>query len=128
MSIKKKILITDDDPGVQDSFRMILERAGYAVEVFTDGARLLTGDFEIPDLFVLDTQLSGIDGLDICRHLKSNDETRHIPLIMLSATPHIDRLAISAGADGFIEKPFKMQHLLDTVARQFDGPDRPSAA
>lgn len=115
METKKRIIITDDDPGVQDAFRLILERAGYEVEIFSNGQPLLTGQFQRPDLIILDRQLSGVDGLDICRHLKGQAETRDIPVVMLSASPHIDRLARAAGADDFIEKPFKMRHLLDVV-------------
>ena len=118
MEKKKRIIITDDDPGVQDAFRLILERAGYEVEIFPNGGPLLAGDFQKPDLIILDRQLSGVDGLDICRHLKGQEETRDIPVIMLSASPHIDGMAKAAGADDFIEKPFRMRHLLDAIQKQ----------
>lgn len=122
METKKRIIITDDDPAVQDAFRLILERAGYDVEIFANGQPLLSGDFVRPDLIILDRQLSGVDGLDICRHLKGEEDTRNIPVIMLSASPHIDRMARAAGADDFIEKPFRMRHLLDAVSRHLAPP------
>ena len=115
--MKKKILITDDDPGIQDIFKLILERAGYATEIIPNGRQLMENRFECPDIFLLDKQLSGYDGLDICRHLKSQESTRHIPVIMTSATPGLDKLAEQAGADDFIEKPFNIQELLDKVAK-----------
>jgi len=118
METKKRIIITDDDPAVQDAFRLILERAGYEVEIFSNGQPLLTGEFQRPDLIILDRQLSGVDGLDICRHLKGAAETQDIPIIMLSATPQVDRLARAAGADDFIEKPFKMRQLLEAIKKQ----------
>ncbi len=114
--LKKHIILTDDDPGVQDAFRTALERAGYHVTVFANGNSLLEGRFEVPDIFLLDKQLSGVDGLDICRHLKSTPATANIPVIMLSATPQIDRLAKSAGADGFLEKPFRMRQLTELIS------------
>jgi len=116
MEGKKHIIITDDDPGIQDAARLIFERAGYMVTVFTNGEPLLNNAFELPDIFILDKQLSGVDGLDICRFLKQQDLTKHIPVIMLSASPHIGGLSRLAGADGFLEKPFKMRELRDIVA------------
>lgn len=115
--MKKKILITDDDPGVQDVFRIIFERAGYAVDVSADAKCILENNFDHPDVIVLDRHLSGLDGLDVCRFLKGKKETRSIPVIMVSATPGIGGMAIEAGAEGFIEKPFLMKDLLAVVGR-----------
>lgn len=113
----KKIILTDDDPGVQDAFRIVLERAGYSVVVFTNGNPLLEGAFERPDLFILDKQLSGVDGLDVCRHLKAQPATADVPVLMISATPQAEAWAHDAGADAFLEKPFRMKELLATVQR-----------
>jgi len=65
----------------------------------------------------LDKQLPGVDGLDICRYLKSQSISKHVPIIVLSASPQMDRPAMAAGASGFLEKPFKRQDLLDMVRR-----------
>jgi len=117
MTARKSIIITDDDPGIQDVARIIFERANYDVIVLASGEPLLNGAFEIPDLFILDRQLSGVDGLDICRVLKSRTETAHVPIIIISASPQIGNLAKLAGADAFIEKPFKMRELRE-IAHQ----------
>jgi CheY-like chemotaxis protein len=113
--MKKKILVTDDDPSLQDIFRIILEKAGYEVTVLSNGSEILQNHYETPDLFLLDKQLPGIDGLDICKHLKSQKNTKDIPVIMISATVGIGSKAIKAGADAFIEKPFEKRHLLEVV-------------
>ena len=115
--MKKKILVTDDDPGVQDIFKIIFEKAGYDVVVNDNGNAILENNFDSPNLFLLDKQLSGVDGLDICRHLKSKEETKNIPVIMISATPGLAPLARSAGADNFLEKPFHLKDLLAMVAK-----------
>lgn len=115
--MKKKILVTDDDPGVQDIFKIILEKAGYDVVVNDNGNAILENNFENPNIFLLDKQLSGVDGLDICKYLKSKDDTRHIPVIMISATPGLAPLAKNAGADDYLEKPFNLRELLAMVAR-----------
>ena len=115
--MKKKVLITDDDAGIQDVFKIIFEKAGYATMIFTDGKPLYEDNYEYPDIYVLDRYLSGSDGLEICRYLKSRDITRHIPVIMISATPGIAHLAREAGADDFLEKPFKTRDLLNLISR-----------
>lgn len=115
--MKKRILITDDDEGVQDIFKLIFERAGYEVEVFGEALPILENKYQPPDLFVLDRQLSGHDGLKVCKFLKSQNSTRDIPVIIVSATPGIGKLAQEAGANDFIEKPFQIKDLLGVVEK-----------
>ncbi len=115
--MKKKILITDDDEGVQDIFKLIFERAGYEVQVYGEAASILENNYTSPDLFVLDRQLSGQDGLKVCKFLKSQNSTSHIPVIIVSATPGIGKMAREAGADDFIEKPFQIKDLLSVVEK-----------
>jgi DNA-binding response OmpR family regulator len=122
--MKKKILITDDDPGVQDILKIIFEQAGYEVDINEDPRTILNNDFSIPDVFLVDKQLSGVDGLDVCRHLKSRGDTKDIPLIMISATPGLSALARDAGADDCLEKPFRKKDLLDIVAKYIGEPAR----
>jgi DNA-binding response OmpR family regulator len=112
-----KIIIADDDPGIQDAFQLIFSRAGFEVTIFPSGDPLLGDNYERPDLIILDKQLPGVDGLDICRHLKSNEATKNIPVIMLSASPQIGKLAKEAGADEFLDKPFKKNDLLEMVRK-----------
>jgi DNA-binding response OmpR family regulator len=113
----KRIIIIDDDPGIQDAFQLIFDPREYSVDIHPCGEKVLNNDFEMPDLFILDKQLSGVDGLDICRFLKSQESTKHIPVIMLSANPHIHILAKPAGADDALEKPFKLKTLRELVAK-----------
>lgn len=111
----KRIIITDDDRGIQDVLRTMLEHKGYEVTIFDDGTPLLDGGFPIPDLFILDKQLPGVDGLDVCRFLKAQDATRHIPVLMLSASPQHRSEVEAACVDSFLEKPFKMKKLREAV-------------
>jgi CheY-like chemotaxis protein len=113
----KTIFLAEDDVAIQDAARLILERGGYSVQLHHNGDTLIDNTSGHPDLFILDKQLPGIDGLDICRHLKTQQSTRHIPVIILSANPHIGKLALLAGADDFLEKPFQMKALRDMVAK-----------
>ena len=115
--MKKRILVTEDDPGAQDIFKIVFEKAGYDVLVNDDGRALLENNFDNPNLFLLDKQLPGVDGLDICKYLKSREDTKNIPVIMVSASPGIANMAKSAGADDCLEKPFHLKELLATVKK-----------
>ena len=110
--MKQHLIIADDDPGIQDIFQLIFNRAGVDVTIYPNGDQLLTNNFDVPDAFILDKQLSGVDGLDVCRFLKGQERTKDVPIIMLSANPNIGRTAKEAGADDYLEKPFKLQDLL----------------
>ena len=113
----KKIIVVEDDPALQHAMELIFERGGYDVSILATGEEALDPTLALPDIFVLDKQLSGIDGLDICRFLKSQAATADIPVIMLSANPAIGRLSQEAGATDFLEKPFKLKNLLELVEK-----------
>jgi CheY-like chemotaxis protein len=114
---RKTISITDDDPAILEGMQLILEHAGFATQVQSRAKQLIDRSSPFPDLFLLDKQLIGIDGLDACRYLKAQPETAHIPIVIISATPHVGKLAAEAGADDFIEKPFQSTDLLDVINR-----------
>ncbi|MEO9003973.1 MAG: response regulator [Ginsengibacter sp.] len=115
--MKKKILITDDDEGVQDVFKLIFEKEGYEVELLSEANSIFENKYNIPDIFLLDRQLSGHDGLDVCKFLKQQSVTKNIPVIIVSASPGISKLAQEAGANDFIEKPFDIKSLLNIVSK-----------
>jgi len=111
----KKIFIADDDEAIVDATVMMLEVMGYDVQHTLDGNAVPDAMANKPDLLLLDIWMSGVDGRDICRQLKSNPETRSIPVLMVSASRDIAQSALDAGADGFLEKPFDMNNLLDKI-------------
>lgn len=111
----RKILVVDDDPSILDAISMLLEDEGYYVDTSTDGKRITSMKENLPDLFLLDIWMSGIDGRDICRYLKSKHQTKEIPVIMISATKDAGVSALQAGADDFIAKPFEMDELLRKI-------------
>jgi two-component system, OmpR family, phosphate regulon response regulator PhoB len=112
-----QILVVDDDSDILDAMRFVLEDAGYIVKTTPTGEDVeerLTA-INLPDLIILDVLLSGRDGREICRKLKLNTKTKHIPIIMISAHPAIKKSVLEAGADAFIPKPFDITHLLQKV-------------
>jgi DNA-binding response OmpR family regulator len=112
-----KICVIEDDEGIRDVVRIILKRAGYETNMFSDGGAIMEDRFSLPDLFLIDKQLPGIDGLTICRYLKDDRNTKRIPIIMMSAYPNVREFSVVAGADDFIEKPFKIETLLAAIRK-----------
>ncbi|MBA2287497.1 MAG: response regulator [Ktedonobacteraceae bacterium] len=117
-SKQPKILVVDDDPDILEFLQELLTLEGYTVAI-TDKAEYVEKlhDGSLPDLILLDVLLSGKDGRDIVKQLKSQQETRHIPVIMFSAHPSAEETARAAGADDFVAKPFEMDAMLALVAQ-----------
>ena len=113
-----KILLIDDDPDIHTVMGMMLRREGY--EVVTAARRdeaLLKLDEEKPTIILLDVLLSGADGRELCRTIKQNEKTKHIPVIMFSGHPVAAVQFESYGADDFISKPLNTEALLQKLSR-----------
>lgn len=114
----KKVLVIDDDSSILEAISLILEDAGYAVATSIKGEETYTkvSDFE-PDVIILDVLMSGSDGRIICKRLKATDETKHIPIIMISAHPSAKDSVMECGADSFLPKPFEVKALLSMIKK-----------
>jgi len=116
----KKILAIDDDTDILDAIKFTLEGEGYEVTTSEKGEYVenihdKTGG--LPDLIILDVLLSGKDGRIICKALKSQQDTKNIPIIMISAHPDAGKSSIEVGADDFLAKPFDIAVLLNKVEK-----------
>ena len=113
-----KILIVDDEPDIVELVKINLEKNGFDVISSYTGREIfdLFKKFSI-DLVILDLMLPDIDGLEICKILKSENETKNIPIIMLTAKDtEIDKvLGLELGADDYITKPFSPRELVARV-------------
>jgi two-component system response regulator MprA len=109
-----KILIVDDEPAVRDSLRRALELEGYEVDLAADGEDALARLQQAyhPDALILDVLMPGVDGLEVCRRLRSSGDS--VPVLMLTARAEVDsRVAgLDAGADDYLPKPFALAELL----------------
>jgi DNA-binding response OmpR family regulator len=117
---KKKILIVEDQESLLELERILLSSQGYEVKGVRDGlAALEAVDDMHPDLVILDIGLPEVDGYEVCRRIKFKSETRHIPVIMVTARrSREDLLKIEeVGADWYIPKPFKSALVIETVRR-----------
>jgi two-component system response regulator MprA len=109
-----KVLVVDDERAVRDSLRRALELEGYAVELAGDGEEALErlSGSSPADAVILDVLMPGIDGLEVCRRLRAEDNG--VPVLMLTARAEVDsRVAgLDAGADDYLPKPFALAELL----------------
>lgn len=114
-----KILVVDDDVDILSVMKILLTMKGFEVEIISKGENALptTESFK-PDLILLDVLISGHDGRTICKQLKSNKETSHIPVIMFSAHPGAAATISDYGANDFISKPFDVNNLMKKVNAQ----------
>jgi len=115
---RKRLLVVDDEPDILEFLRVILEEEGYEVTTSDKGEYLeQLHNGGLPHLILVDVLLSGKDGREIVKYLKSQEETKHIPVIMLSAHPNAEPTARQAGAEDFLAKPFDIDVLLAKIAQ-----------
>jgi len=115
----KKILILDDDKDNLEILDFILTDSGYDVKLLSCGDEVFD-EIEVyqPNLILMDVRLAGLDGRDICRSIKQNQLTSHVPVILVSAT--IDLAAsmdLHGAPNDYITKPYDLDHLLNTVKK-----------
>jgi len=114
-----KILLIDDDPDVRTVMGMMLKKEGYQVETASRREEALEKiSQEKPSLILLDVLLSGADGRELCRELKADEATKHIPVIMLSGHPGAAQQYETYGANDFIAKPLHTETLLRKLSHQ----------
>jgi two-component system alkaline phosphatase synthesis response regulator PhoP len=118
MRMSTSILIVEDDPDIAALVARYLDKAGYATDRAASGRDALRlVEQKTPDLIVLDLMLPHVDGLEVCRLLRSNDATAAIPVIMLTArAEESDRIVgLELGADDYLAKPFSPNELVARV-------------
>jgi two-component system phosphate regulon response regulator PhoB len=118
MMPKKKILVVEDDRDISELITYNLEREGYEIACLYDGSQAV--DFvhkRKPELIILDLMLPEVDGIEICRQLKSDAATKHIPIVMLTAKSEEADVVVGLqmGADDYIPKPFSPKVLVARI-------------
>jgi CheY-like chemotaxis protein len=118
MSMKKKILVIDDEADIREIVRIYLEEEGCEVIEASNGQEgILKAQAERPDLIVLDIMLPGINGFEVAKHLKDDPNTQDIPVIILSVLAQDSQYR--QGILDYISKPFRQEELVATVRRIF---------
>ncbi|WP_258549057.1 response regulator transcription factor [Thalassospira profundimaris] len=117
MTDKPTVLIAEDEETIVESLAFLMEKEGFDVRIATNGQSAIDMiSQEIPDMILLDVMMPGRDGFDVARTIRANEQTKHIPILMLTArTREIDRRkGLELGVDDFVTKPFSTR---DVVAR-----------
>ncbi len=113
-----RLLLVEDDPALSELLEFRFKAEGYAVTVTPDGDEaLLLASEEAPDLVVLDWMIEGTSGIEVCRRLRRDKATAHVPIVMLTARgAEDDKIrGLDTGADDYVTKPFSPRELLARV-------------
>jgi len=117
------ITILDDDPTALSALEHIFTRRGYRVATFTEPGDALQHIRDTnPDLLITDLMLQGFDGFEICRILRDNKKTKHLPILILTAAPSKENVlkAIKMDINGFMAKPFEPKSIVDRVKKTLE--------
>jgi|SRR5690606_5014042 len=121
---KKRILVVDDDSGIGEMLKTLLEFYGYEVTVTEQPEETIeiikNKDIE---LVMLDMLISGVNGTDVCMKLRDTEATAQIPVLMMSALHDAGIKCKKAGANDFIAKPFEMEELIGKIESIFKEED-----
>jgi DNA-binding response OmpR family regulator len=112
------ILVADDDEDLIQALNFTLSQNGYQVIQARDGAETIVKTLELkPDVILLDIMMPHLDGFSACRELKNREETKDVPIIMLTAKGEIEdiKTAFKAGANDYVVKPFMMEQVLEKI-------------
>jgi len=118
LSGKKKILVVEDEPDIAEGLQARLVLEGYEVILANEGKMgVEKARAEKPDLVIMDVMLPLVNGYEACKLIKQNKDTRHIPVLFLTALPRVDdtEAAFKAGGDDFLNKPFTDERLLQKI-------------
>lgn len=109
--MEKKVCIIETDDNLRLLLQASLSADGYQVEALSNAYPLFEVSRNWPDVFLIEIELESINGLEICRWIKSQEETMNIPVILISGSPELDVLAGDSRADNCISKPIDLDEL-----------------
>ena len=112
------VLVVDDEPLTQDLLRLMLEPAGFRVTGAEHGVEALQKIQQSkPDIMILDVMMPHMDGITVCRKIRSNPETADLPIVMLSGKTHLNAVeeGIEAGANRYLAKPMSRNDLIQNL-------------
>jgi DNA-binding response OmpR family regulator len=116
-----RILIVDDDKDILEVVSLLLTIHGYSVETIFRAEE--TKDKIIsfrPDIILLDVNIGGHDGRDICKQLKKISTAKNIPVILFSAIPHLEQIHLECGADDYLTKTFDIPDLMKKIEKHLN--------
>ena len=115
--VRKKVLVIDDNSAILYFMERALRLKDYGVHTSETFTGVETVEKYAPDLIYLDIGLAGQDGRQIAQVLKNNQRTKNVPIVMITAYPHAEKLAEEAGADSHLAKPFDLARLWEVTEK-----------
>jgi len=118
-----KIMVVDDDKDATSLFEEVLKAEGYEPVILNESAKAVTlAKKELPSLFILDLMMPEPDGFKLCRMLRKESEFRNTPIIIVTALNDTDSriVAIGAGANDYLTKPFRLDELYTSIKDHLD--------
>jgi CheY-like chemotaxis protein len=113
----RRVVIVDDDNDLLITLKHLLERHGYVVNISHNGEQIREIiKLHKPDIILMDINMEGIDGSEICKELRKHDDTKNIPIIMISAHHEVAQIAQLCGANGHLSKPFQVENLIKKIS------------
>jgi CheY-like chemotaxis protein len=114
----ERVLVADDNESARELLTCVLESRGYSVITACDGFQALQElKYSSPDLLLLDIEMPGMNGCEVCALVKSQSATRDIPVVLVSGLADTAERALTSGADGFVLKPFGLDALITEVRK-----------
>lgn len=121
MTMKKKILIVDDEPNIVMSLDYLLRKNNFEVFIARNGNEALKLlESEVPDLMLLDIMMPDVDGYEVCMHVKSNEKYKGVKVVFLSAKSKQEDIekGYAMGADLYLTKPFSTRNLVKSIEEE----------
>ncbi|MHA4896811.1 response regulator transcription factor [Pedobacter sp. PWIIR3] len=117
----KRIHVLEDDEDIRYIIGVLLKDEGYELQLSSTFAELKSKlKDSVPDLFILDVMLPDGDGASICKDLKGDVFTKHIPIIVMSANDQNKQISLDAGANDYISKPFDIDYIVKRINAQLN--------
>lgn len=114
----KRVLVMDDDTSILEAIEEALLYQNFQVKSIEESLTALKTVTEYnPDIILLDYLIGDVNGGEICHQLKSNPDTRHIPVIIMSGAPRVFESLGDYGCNSFISKPFSLNELINTLEK-----------
>ncbi len=130
-TVKRKVLIVDDEPNIVTALEFLLERRGYEVRVATNGEEAMAHvESFLPDVMLLDVMMPKRSGYEVCQRVRERPDMQHVKIVMLSAKGREAEVnkGLSLGADLYITKPFSTQELVERIDALLGAGAKPGGA
>jgi len=124
MSKRRTILVAEDHADSREAVRALLEAVGYRVRVAVNGREAIdSATADPPDLILMDIMMPEVDGLEATRALRARSQTRHVPIIAVTAMGASGEISREAGCNGHVAKPIDVPRFLDAISRSLRAHD-----